>query len=66
MTYELTTEDLTLLRKLRDNGYAVVLFHPKELEYTDPTDVEDRMTERGWDVIGDSKQTPAQGTEIKQ
>lgn len=66
MAYELTAEDLTLLRKLRNEGWAVVLFTPEELEDTAPTDVEDRMIERGWDVIDYSKQTPAQETEIKQ
>lgn len=63
MTYELTAEDLTLLRKLRDNGYAVVLFNPEELGCTDPIDVEDRLIERGWGVI---KYYTAQETETKQ
>lgn len=36
---------------LRDEGYAVVVFNPDELESADPTDVCDRLIELGWDVI---------------
>lgn len=66
MTYELTTEDLTLLRKLNNDGWAVVLFKPEELGDADPTEVESRMIERGWDVIADYTPTPAQEDESKQ
>jgi hypothetical protein len=36
---------------LRDDGYAVVVFNPDELEGADPMDVCDRLIELGWDVI---------------
>jgi hypothetical protein len=46
------SEDLLVsVDKLRDLGYAVVVFNPDELEGVDPSRIEDRMTETGWDAI---------------
>ena len=38
---------------LRDNGYAVIIWTPEELREANPTKVEDRSIELGWEVIGD-------------
>jgi hypothetical protein len=46
---------MEVLNALRGRGFAVVAFTPDELGDTDPVDVEDRMIERGWDVIGESE-----------
>ena len=40
-----------LCAELRDQGCAVVCFVPDELRGADPSDVEDRLVELGWDVI---------------
>ena len=40
------------IRTLRSLGYAVVAFAPEELEGIDVDDLEDRLTERGWEVLG--------------
>ena len=46
------SEDLLVsVDKLRELGYAVVVFNPEELEGVDPSRIEDRMTELGWEVI---------------
>ena len=39
------------VRDLWDNGYAVVIFTPDELSGSDPDQVAEIMTERGWDAI---------------
>lgn len=39
------------IRALRDRGFAVIVWNPKELKNADPNDVEDRSIELGWDVI---------------
>lgn len=39
------------LKALRDEGYAVVVWSPDELEGATPSMVEDRSIELGWDVI---------------
>lgn len=36
---------------LRSKGYAVITFSRTELRGADPSEVEDRLTELGWDVI---------------
>jgi hypothetical protein len=43
------------VEKLRDAGYAVVVFNPEELAGVSRNRVEDRLCELGWEVIGDLK-----------
>lgn len=40
-----------LMAELRKMGCAVAIFTPEELRGADPEIVEDRIIERGWDVI---------------
>ena len=42
-----------IIADLRDEGYAICIFNPAELENADQTRVEDRLCELGWDVIND-------------
>lgn len=49
----LTIDQIEVLRELREEGYAVVLFNPEELDTAEPERVEDRLIELGWDVIND-------------
>jgi len=44
-------EQTKAIRELRDAGFAVTVFTPEELAEVDPTRVEDRMVECGWDAI---------------
>jgi len=37
--------------RLRELGYAVVVFNPDELKGASPEDVADRLVELGWEVI---------------
>lgn len=39
------------LKRLRKEGYAIVVFNPGELAGADPSRVEERLVELGWDVI---------------
>lgn len=41
----------SLCEELRSQGCAVVCFIPGELRGVDPTLVEDRLVEYGWDTI---------------
>jgi predicted CoA-binding protein len=43
------------IKELKDEGYAVVLFNPEELEGAESDRVEDRLIELGWEVIFDLK-----------
>jgi hypothetical protein len=43
------------LRELKNQGYAIVLFTPEELEGAEADRVEDRLIELGWEVIFDLK-----------
>lgn len=43
------------IKELKDEGYAVVLFNPEELEGAESDRVEDRLIELGWEVIHDLK-----------
>lgn len=43
------------IQELKDEGFAVVLFNPEELEGADPDRIEDRLIELGWEVIFDLK-----------
>lgn len=47
----MNTKQLNVLRQLRDEGYALVVFTPEELKDAIPNDVESRLVELGWDVI---------------
>jgi hypothetical protein len=49
----ITRNEMVTLNALRGRGFAVVAFTPDELGDTDPVDVEERMIERGWGVIGE-------------
>ena len=51
MTNDLTEQEIKVITKLRQQGFAVVLFNPEELEGASPDNVEDRLIELGWDVI---------------
>ena len=50
-TYDLTPEDIAVLRSLREKGCAVCVFLPDEMENSDPEQVEDAMCEGGWRQI---------------
>lgn len=50
-TYDLTPEDIATLRGLREKGCAVCVFLPQEMENSDPDQIEDAMTEGGWNQI---------------
>jgi hypothetical protein len=50
-TYQLTTEDIAALRRLRAAGCAVCVFMPHEMENSDPDQVEEDMCKSGWDRI---------------
>lgn len=43
------------IKELKDEGYAIVLFNPEELEGANSNRVEDRLIELGWEVIWDLK-----------
>ena len=49
--YELTPEDLAVLRGLRKMGCAVCVFLPDEMPHSDPEDVENAMCEGGANQI---------------
>ena len=42
---------LEMIRALRDDGFAVVVFTPEELNGADSDQVEEVMIERGWNAI---------------
>lgn len=47
----LSEAEVSVLRSLRDRGFAVVIFSPTEVGAADPSCVEDRLIAAGWDVI---------------
>jgi hypothetical protein len=49
--YDLTEEELTTLRAIRDKGFAVVIFTPEELQNVPPSKLEDDLIALGWDTI---------------
>jgi len=49
---------LDSIELLRDNGFAVSIFFPKELEGEKADTVADRMVEAGWDMIEYLKANP--------
>ena len=46
-----TLGEWRVITALKDRGYALIVWTPDELQTADPTAVEDRCTEFGWDVI---------------
>lgn len=49
---ELSEQDRGVIRRLRQEGCAVVVFLPEEIRDASSEDVEDRMIEAGWNCIG--------------
>jgi hypothetical protein len=47
----LNEKQLEVIRELKNEGYAVAIFTPAELEDVEPMDVEDAMISKGWDTI---------------
>jgi len=47
----MSKEEREAIDKLRDHGYAVVVFDEEELDGASPSRVEDRLVELGWEVI---------------
>lgn len=46
---------IKVLRQLKKEGYAIVIFNQEELEGAEADRVEDRLIELGWEVINDLK-----------
>lgn len=44
------------IKQLKEEGFAIILFNPDELEGADSDKVEDRLIEIGWEVIFNLKQ----------
>lgn len=47
----MTTEEQQIVDSLRDQGYAVVIFTPDELDGASPDKVEDNLVSSGWEAI---------------
>jgi hypothetical protein len=47
----MTKEQIDVIRGLRDEGYAIAIFSPEELEDAPANKVEDDMISGGWDSI---------------
>jgi len=47
----MTEQQLSVLRELHQAGYAVCVFTPDEMENSSQEDIEDAMTEAGWNSI---------------
>lgn len=52
-----TVDAMTIVKRLQDNGFAVVIFTPEEMGDTDPENLEDHMIMKGWDYIHQNKTT---------
>jgi hypothetical protein len=48
---KITQEDWAVIKKFRDNGFALVMFNEEELRGAAREDVEDRLVELGWDIV---------------
>jgi hypothetical protein len=48
---KLSKNELAMIENMRQAGCTVVVFLPEELGVATPEDVEEYMTQRGWDVI---------------
>jgi hypothetical protein len=44
-------EELKIIRSLREKGYAIVIFSPRELQNVPPGKLEDDLRTIGWDTI---------------
>jgi len=49
----MTDSQLTALKELTSEGYAVIVWTPEELRNAKPTHVEDRLIELGHQIIED-------------
>ncbi|MFM8798701.1 MAG: hypothetical protein ACKODT_07070 [Fluviibacter sp.] len=49
--YEIPGGAFDQLNAIRDLGFAVIAFTPEELRGADPEEIQDRLTEWGWDAI---------------
>lgn len=47
----MNAEQAAVIESLRAEGFAVTVFTPDELGDADPDQVQDKMTERGWQAI---------------
>ncbi len=50
-TTGMTMREWNALQSLREKGYAITIWTPKELRGANPTHVEERQMEDGWDII---------------
>jgi predicted Zn-dependent protease len=48
MSESLTDNEIDMIRKLRDRGFAVSVFTPEERGNASVEDIEDAMVEAGW------------------
>ena len=51
MKTKLTKAEQAIVDRLRNEGFAITIFNPKELGEVDSYQVEDHMVEKGWDII---------------
>lgn len=47
----LTPAEISVMRSLRERGWAICMFTPWEIAKADPSRVEDAMAEAGWRQI---------------
>ena len=47
----MTAEQQRIIRELMNEGYAVIVWSPEELEGASAKHVQDRSIEVGWDII---------------
>lgn len=47
----MTAEQTRAIRELREQGYAITIFNPEELQGADPRRVQDQLVTEGWQVI---------------
>lgn len=52
----LSPEHQEVIEYLREEGYAVIVWTPEELEEVDPGLIQDRSIELGWDIIDSQRQ----------
>ncbi|RLA51618.1 MAG: hypothetical protein DRR42_09880 [Gammaproteobacteria bacterium] len=53
----MTEEQMRIVRQLRNEGYAVIIWAPEELSGVPLNHVEARSVELGWEIIKDLKRT---------
>jgi hypothetical protein len=49
----MTKDQEKAIEALRDEGYAIIVWTPEELNGVSSVRVEDRSTELGWEIIDD-------------